>query len=141
MKGRGNLEKNNLAGPLCRFWREGLVVLMKIRSCSMSYLCSLVIVDFFDRLVVERASLSPDTRKSLAPFKETKRVFHPSIVERAFKRYCFNDGWWIDPGGKFISNSSMFLSTVNFSLAGITVSCGPFAKLCRARIGEMKSWF
>ena len=61
-------------------------MLMKIRSCSMSYLCGLVIVDFFDHLVVKRASLSPDTRKSLAPFKETKRVFHPSIVETAFKR-------------------------------------------------------
>ena len=48
------MEKNILAGPLCRFWREGLVMLMKIRSGSMSYLCALVIVDFFDRLVVER---------------------------------------------------------------------------------------
>ena len=28
-----------------------------------------------------------------------------------------------------------------FSLNGITVSCGPFAKLCRDQIVEMKSWF
>ena len=32
-------------------------------------------------------------------------------------------------------------TTEMFSLNGITVSCGPFAKLCRDRIVEMKSCF